>query len=96
MIERNRHSPGEDPSLKPQSHSSGVSVTKDGNYKKVRASYVGIEYNGRPAILVILREKAEREQVLVEASDLDLSLSTEEHKLVRILKVLLEEIVRGE
>ncbi|UCE18052.1 MAG: PAS domain S-box protein [Gemmatimonadota bacterium] len=69
-------------------------LCKDGTEKNVKVCYATVHYGGKPTILALVRDMTDRHRLKSELSDVGVSLNREERKLVRILKVLLEEMVQ--
>ena len=69
---------------------------QDGETKDVKASYVSIEFQGKPAIFAIVREAPDGENTMGDISNGDSSLDREERKMVKILKTLMAEMIREE
>jgi hypothetical protein len=69
-------------------------LCKDGTEKNVKVCYATVHYGGKPAILAIVRDTTGKQRMKSEFGDVGVSLNREERKLVRVLKVLLEEIVK--
>jgi PAS domain S-box-containing protein len=67
----------------------------NGKTKDIKTSFASIQFRGKPAILTIVREIGQGSDK-TDFPDRDLSLQSQERKLVRILKVLLSEMVREE
>ena len=67
---------------------------KDGTVKNVKICYSTVHYGGKPAILGIVRDTIAERQGKSEFGDLDVSLTRQERKLVRVLKVLLLEMLK--
>ena len=67
---------------------------KDGTVKNVKTCYATVQYGGKPAILAIVRDMSEERQTKSDSGDMGVSLNREERKLVRVLKVVLEEMLR--
>ena len=72
---------------------------KDGTVKDVTLSFGSVRYGGRPAVLAVVRDTADRRAARSDwygrgFGEFTAPLTGEERKLVKILKGLLEEVVK--
>ena len=82
----------------PPDHHTVAIGCKDGRIKHLRSSFGSIQYRGRPAVLVIVREiaeprPAEMGRYVTDIVASEKALTGEERKLVKILKSLLDELL---
>jgi PAS domain S-box-containing protein len=83
----------------PPDHHTVTIRCKDGSIKHLKSSFGSIQYRGKPAVLVIVRETTDLRPAETQRYVADLvgsqppSLTGDERKLVKILKSLLDELL---